>query len=1008
MKPIYFIILSFILISTVNGQKYNFKNYRANEEFGQNQIISIYQDHYGFIWLGAGGGLTRYDGESWQRFRIQDGLPDNQILSITGNGSLHIWVGTPNGFARVNIAEITKPFIEKVYQAPKTPFKDVSVLLEGNDNILWIGTRYQGLYYLKNGVTKSHKINNILTSLRIIDLVFGEEELFVVTKKEIVCLDMKTNTYKYIIKNKKYRFTTMYPLEKENKLIIGTIAGVYLYSTGENRFQSYLNTPYKNKNYYIFKIKKDKDGRFWIVTDKGIFKISTEGAELINHKNGLTTDGMRTIFIDRENNYWFGSINSGLCKLSNSEIYSYDRDSGLKSGVVNSICQENDHSILLGTDDGVYKIHNKVLNKDKRFKAAADKIIWHVYKDRKKRIWIGGERTLAVYENGRLISAPYKQIVEENIVFDILQDKSGLYWFATQDGLYQMAGEEIKQMPMPEKIAIKSALDVEELRDGRIAVATDNGLLIYQENNQFSYFNKHSGLPVNSIYVIYESKDGVLWLGTDLGIIRFKNNHFKLFGEESGLHGTIIADIIEDKKGNLWLGSEEGLEKFSDEHVTKFISIKDGLAGNEFTTQHSIVGDKRGYFWLGLFGGLTVLQPDKMLDNSIEPLIYFSTADYYENGKQGQSFLNNDNVRIPFRRNNITFDFTGLYFYNEHRLSYSYQLTGIDDSPKTIGRAGNIRYSNLWPGEYIFNFQALIDGKPVGKVIRKHFIIQKPFWLQWYFYLFIATLLAFIIYRFYRYKINRIYKRNAELEEKIRERTRELALTKANIEKIIENAGSAIVTVDENDKITTWNKKAAEVFKYSKKEMLNNKLSLLDRENDAMPFSNIIEEVRNNGTLSQIEMHKNNKDNEDVELILTATPVVNTDGTIQMITFAMEDFSERNKLIDAMVNREKMLAAIEAMNRLMATLSHYLNNALMSITLLAELSQMDKGHVDKLLKTIDAQSARITGMLRSLGKLISDVKLKTRDYAGEEGKIFDIEQEINEFVNTISKEKREK
>ncbi len=1005
MKTLYLIVLSFYLIAPLYGQKYNFKNYRAEEEFGQNQIISIYQDYYGFIWLGAGGGLTRYDGENWLRFRIQDGLPDNQILTITGSDSSFIWVGTTNGIARVNISNTTAPFIDSVYQVPKTPFKDISILLAGSNNTLWIGTRYQGLYFLKNGKIKAHKINNILSSQRIVDLVSGQNELYVVTKMEIFCLDLINKKLKYTIKNNALRFLTLYPLENDNKLIIGTVSGVYSYSHSDNKFTAYLPPPYTNKDYYIFKIQKDLDDRIWIVTDKGIFKISSQGVELINHKNGLPADGMRTIFIDWENNYWFGSINSGLCKLSNSEIYSYDRDSGLKSGVVNSICKEADDLILLGSDDGIYKVYKKELKKDERFKSIADKIIWHVYKDRKGRIWAGGEGILAVYEKGRLISAPYKQIVDENIVFDILQDRSGVYWFATQNGLYQMKGDNIKQLPMPDS-AIKSALDVEELRNGRIAVATDNGLLIYNGDN-YTYHNKQSGLPVNSIYVIYESRDGTLWLGTDLGVIRFKNNQFKIFAEDAGLHGTIIADIIEDKDGNLWLGSEEGLEKFTNSRVTKFISVKDGLAGNEFTTQHSIIADKRGYFWLGLFGGLTVLQPDKLLDNSVEPPIYFSVADYYENGKQGISFLFDDDVQIPFSHNNINFDFTGLYFYNEHRLSYSYQLEGIDDAPKTIGRAGNVRYSNLWPGEYTLNLQAQIDGNPIGQTIRKNFVILKPFWLQWYFYLFIVLLLAFIIYQFYRYKINRIYKRNEELENKIHERTQELALTKANIEKIIENAGSAIVTVDENNKITTWNKKAEEVFKYSKDEMLNSKLNLLDRKDDAMPFSKIIEEVRKNGTLSQIEMHKNNKDKEDIELILTATPIINADGSIQMITFAMEDFSERNKLIDAMVNREKMLAAIEAMNRLMATLSHYLNNALMSITLLAELSQMDKNHMEKLLTTIGVQSARITGMLKSLGKLISDVKLKTRDYAGEEGKIFDIEQEINDFVNTIKSGKEQ-
>src|SRR5690606_35934290 len=63
----------------------------------------------------------------------------------------------------------------------------------------------------------------------------------------------------------------------------------------------------------------------------------------------------------------------------------------------------------------------------------------------------------------------------------------------------------------------------------------------------------------------HESKNGIVWIGTDGGGITAFDQHreeFKNFGNEEGLNTGVIVDIQEDKDGKLWLASTNGIVSF--------------------------------------------------------------------------------------------------------------------------------------------------------------------------------------------------------------------------------------------------------------------------------------------------------------------------------------------------------------------------------------------------------------------------------------------------------------
>ncbi|MFA8436413.1 MAG: histidine kinase [Marinifilaceae bacterium] len=66
----------------------------------------------------------------------------------------------------------------------------------------------------------------------------------------------------------------------------------------------------------------------------------------------------------------------------------------------------------------------------------------------------------------------------------------------------------------------------------------------------------NDGLPSNTIISIFKDSRGILWLGTDSGLVRYDGVEFQGFPLQDGIAGEIINAIAEDQNGDLWIASQ--------------------------------------------------------------------------------------------------------------------------------------------------------------------------------------------------------------------------------------------------------------------------------------------------------------------------------------------------------------------------------------------------------------------------------------------------------------------
>ncbi|HEX3167299.1 MAG TPA: two-component regulator propeller domain-containing protein [Chitinophagaceae bacterium] len=206
-----------------------------------------------------------------------------------------------------------------------------------------------------------------------------------------------------------------------------------------------------------------------------------------------------------------------------------------------------------------------------------------------------------------------EQGLSHNEAFAFTQDKYGLIWIATPDGLNRFDGYEVEiyrhesdnENSLPDNMVRSIFTDSR----GTIWIGTSNGLAYYDDHtNSFHSFFKdpdnENSLPSNWITVINEDAGGLLWIGTTSGLCSFniKKNYFRryLFDKNSNsISNNDIRDIEFTPDRKMWITTGNGLNclNLSNMQFTPFFhdpADKTTLSGNDLA---KMAIDTNGNIW---------------------------------------------------------------------------------------------------------------------------------------------------------------------------------------------------------------------------------------------------------------------------------------------------------------------------------------------------------------------------------------------------------------------------
>jgi ligand-binding sensor domain-containing protein len=132
------------------------KGYTVADGLAHNEINKIVRDSRGFLWFCTAEGLSRFDGYEFTNFGTDQGLPHRTVNDFLETRSGELWVATYAGLVRfdpkgrptnrvvyANESDASAPpmFTVVVPEDTDRRARAITMLLEGRDGILWVGTQ---------------------------------------------------------------------------------------------------------------------------------------------------------------------------------------------------------------------------------------------------------------------------------------------------------------------------------------------------------------------------------------------------------------------------------------------------------------------------------------------------------------------------------------------------------------------------------------------------------------------------------------------------------------------------------------------------------------------------------------------------------------------------------------------------------------------------------------------------------------------------------------------------
>lgn len=830
--------LSFYLSpSSINAQETRlyFESYTTENGLSQNLVRKTVQSSSGFIWLITAHGLSRFDGDKFKDFNYNkndsNGIPTDFLTDIIADKEKGIWIAS-FGMGLIYYSpqnNVFKSFIDS-NKINADIHQIVKIYIDKTKHI-WIGTNnsvYRSKYTKSELLTLKHDLDtafvvfqNPAGSLKILSFYQDSvDNLWIGTKSGLFIADTLNNQLKSaFLGTQKLVINSILEFEK-GVLLLATSQGAYLYDTKQqklkNFFQSYSGLSI-NTNVKVDALEKDKDGNFWLGTfGKGLIYFNKQKQRFYQYlKNyddeySIRSNLVASIFIDASNTLFVGLRGAGLniakIRKNTFQLYRHKKNQiSISNNIIWGIMALSDSQIWIGTQKGLNLFNPLKQSFINKFGASYDKSAFvRIFPESKNHFITGTTDFLARFYlkeyRFQLLDWEQTKNVQNNYItgFYKKNDTTTLISFYGKGVLeYQSDGRIRKQIENTESLYIKYMLP---LGDSILWLATTGeGLLKYnlKTNNIFRYTLK-TGLNSNNLNFLYLDQNNILWIAGSAGINKLdikQNKIINLNNPYPEIHAEIYS-IEEDGKNNLWMGSNIGLLKYNKINNQYYIfKSEQGLQNSEFNTASS-AKTPDGHMIFGGINGFNYFHPDSINVSEFVPeivitgfsLFYkeYNINDKYQNHIiLDKSIAYTDTLFLKYNENVIGISFSALDYSNPKNIDYAYRLKGFNNQwVYTDAYHKYASYTNLAPGNYIFQIKSTNADRVWTNNTKNLFIIIEPaFWQQFWFKIALIVLLFVSIYFYIRLRTRWALRQQKKLAALVREQTFEITEKNTELEE---------------------------------------------------------------------------------------------------------------------------------------------------------------------------------------------------------------------------------
>lgn len=803
-----FSIYCLLFLCILNASAQVFKYIGMEDGLSSRRVLSIQQGAQDYMWILTHKGVDRFDGKHFNHYTVlKDGkavnfYPNLNQLIVDENNVL--WEFGKDGFvfyyneqkdsfqlvfnARKEYEEIKHSPINCTYFDSKnqiwficgrkvivfdTNTKTGRCIKDGiNEDIIGITEGKEGTFYFTTGKNiykvkfddernfKSEIIN--IGDLSVISYIYYHKEtdlLVISTLLNGLYIYNPSTMETYDLGNylNDVNINTIKPYYKNTyEVLIATDGdGVYKLNLKTRLFTHFLkedqNKPNKMNGSIIKDLCIDKSNRIWnVIYPTGITVYSEQykafdWIKRTNNNNSLVDDRINGIIEDSHGDVWFATSNGISCYNIKAKTwknyFSQDsKDSYNNNHIFISLCEYKPGYILAGGYmSGMYLI-NKNTGKIDYFTQSInkgkypDKYIRSIIKDSDGTVWRGGFYSLRSYSHTTNTTKTYNTVYPITCLKE--KDKNTL-WVGTINGLFILdkRKDEMEEFKLPFQAGCINAIYQTDDKNITYIGTYGNGLFsINNKTNEKKHYNiENSGLITNNIYSLSPNRFGDILIGTENGLSLFEPDQeiFTNWTKEQGLTAFNFNQnaSVRTSSGYLFFGSNDGV-----------IVLSDSIKLPRSFTSHMI------------FDNLNIM---------------YKTVHPNEPGSPLTKNLNETSqIELEYNQNTFSMNVTSINYDNPSNIYYSWKLEGFFDKWTEASESNSIRYTNLSPGEYNLRVRAmLLDNKQLLEERSIRIIVNRPFWLTIWAFLFYILIIIGTTFAIIRYKI--IKKDRRTSQEKI-------------------------------------------------------------------------------------------------------------------------------------------------------------------------------------------------------------------------------------------------
>ena len=705
------------------------------------EFYDILEDDKGFIWLSADKGLYRYDGKEFKGYNAkeqrglsvfylqQDYLKRIWCTNISGqffyvqDDKLQLFKDLSKELkGELSQFEITKDYLYvftqgEIYQVSLKTKKTIQIYKARPS----FGSpfKFQSKVYFENSdsissINSNHKLENVLSTRLALKDKYGR-----VPQGKSQIFKIGTSL---ILKQKRLdtnMFFKINILDKElNKIELGNgLANERIYSQFEN------------------------DNEIWFATNSGVWVFGFKNNRFLQKRHFIKDKKITKILKDKDDNFWFTSLNSGVYVIPNLNIEISNISQQNKN--ITSLDKVNDSILVFGTAKGNVSFYNTISNIENTvYLPTKDRVSTLKYHPNENEVFISKDFSAFRLNYKTLEQNKLSHFQTIKSMF-VLENNDLLYTDFKKVSLLKDSDFNNKQISISTGKRTYTSFYNQINKDVYIAYVDD---LVVYDSLWNSKIIRHKD---NSIYAksITKTSNGIIWVATFKdGVFGIDNN--KIIKHLSTLDGLTSNNIGKIKADNntLWITTDNSIQVLDilTQKITT-LTKRDGIVSYDI----SGIEIQNNKVFFSSSNGLFSLNKEKLL-NSQNSTLYFNKIEINEKDAPIKK-----KYELKYNQNAIKIDFNVNGFLYNQKGRYKYRLKGFNDQWLVTDIGENtMKYNSLPAGRYTFQAQPFLDNKTDKTKIKEiKFVIKKPFWEQWWFVLTISGIILGSIVFYFRRKI---------------------------------------------------------------------------------------------------------------------------------------------------------------------------------------------------------------------------------------------------------------